>query len=149
MTNLFMRLSYKGPGYQRSFSTQERVQGLPFEKRDIYKERSPYYQVEKLNVPLLVHIATNDTDVNFEEAEPLVYKLNVLKPHLSETKIYVDPDPWGGSVGHAFSRRVDNQTLERVDSPAQRDSWNRTWSFLEEHLRPFHDPNKPVPVRTR
>ena len=44
----------------------------------------------------------------------------------SGTKIYVDPAPWGASVGHAFSRRVDPQTLERVDSPAQIDSWNRT-----------------------
>jgi dienelactone hydrolase len=137
VTNLFFRLSYKGPGYQRSFSTQQRVGGLPFERRDIYKERSPYYTVENLEVPLLVHVATNDTDVNFEEAEPLIYKLNVLKPHLSETKIYVDPATWGSSGGHAFSRRVDNETLERVDSPAQIDSWNRTWTFLEEHLRPY------------
>jgi dipeptidyl aminopeptidase/acylaminoacyl peptidase len=137
VTNLFFRLSYKGPGYQRSFATQERLRGLPFEQREIYKERSPYYTVERLQVPLLVHVATNDTDVNFEEAEPLIYKLNVVKPHLAETKIYVDPAPWGGSGGHAFSRRVDNTTLERVDSPAQIDSWNRTWTFLEEHLQPY------------
>jgi dienelactone hydrolase len=76
VTNLFFRLSYKGPGYQRSFATQERIGGLPFERREIYIERSPYYTVEKLEVPLLVHVATNDTDVNFEEAEPLIYKLN-------------------------------------------------------------------------
>jgi dipeptidyl aminopeptidase/acylaminoacyl peptidase len=137
VTNLFFRLSYKGPGYQRSFATQERIRGLPFERRDLYRERSPYYTVERLEVPLLVHVATNDTDVNFEEAEPLIYKLNVLKPHLTETKIYVDPAPWGGSGGHAFSRRVDSETLERVDSAAQIDSWNRTWIFLEEHLRPY------------
>jgi dipeptidyl aminopeptidase/acylaminoacyl peptidase len=149
VSNLFQRLAWKGPGYQRSFSTQERVLGLPFEKREMYVERSPYYQVDKLNTPLLVHVATNDEDVDFEEASMLVYKLRATKADIAETKIYVDPDPWGGSVGHAFSRRVDNQTLERVDSPAQRDSWNRTWSFLEEHLRPYNDPNKPVPVRTR
>lgn len=149
VTNLFQRLSFKGPGYQRSFATQQRIGGLPFEKREIYIERSPYYQVEKINAPILVHVATNDRDVDFEEASMLVYKLRDVKPHLSETKIYVDPDPWGASVGHAFSRRVDPETLERVDSPAQRDSWNRTWAFLEEHLRPYEDPNHPVPVRTR
>jgi len=149
VTNLFQRLSWKGPGYQRSFSTQARIQGLPFEQREIYVERSPYYQVEKINVPILAHVATNDEDVDFEEASMLIYKLRDVMPHLSETKIYVDPDPWGSSVGHAFSRRVDPQTLERVDSPAQRDSWNRTWAFLEEHLRPYEDPNHPVPVRTR
>jgi dipeptidyl aminopeptidase/acylaminoacyl peptidase len=144
VTNLFFRLSFKGPGYQRSFATQERIRGLPFEQREIYKARSPYYQVEKLEVPLLVHVATNDRDVDFEEAEPLIYKLNVLKPDLAETKIYVDPDPWGNSVGHAFSRRVDPQTLERVDSPAQIDSWNRTWAFLSEHLRPYFDASRPT-----
>lgn len=143
VTNLVFRLSYKGPGYQRSFSTQQRIQGLPFEQRDIYVERSPYYQVDKLQTPLLVHVATNDLDVNFEEASMLVYKLRATKPDITETKIYVDPDPWGGSRGHAFSRRVDPETLERVDSPAQRDSWNRTWAFLEEHLRPYEDRSRP------
>jgi dipeptidyl aminopeptidase/acylaminoacyl peptidase len=149
VTNLFQRLSWKGPSYQRGFSTQARIQGLPFEKREIYVERSPFYQVDKLNTPLLVHVATNDEDVDFEEDGMLVYKLRATKPEITETKIYVDPDPWGSSVGHSFSRRVNSQTLERVDSPAQRDSWNRTWAFLEEHLRPYEDPNHPVPVRTR
>lgn len=144
VTNLIFRLSYKGPGYQRSFATQERLQGLPFEKREEYVARSPYYQVDRLEVPLLVHVATNDRDVNFEEASMMIYKLRSMKPDLSETKIYVDPDPWGGSGGHAFSRRVDPETLERVDSPAQRDSWNRTWAFLEEHLRPYEDPSQPA-----
>lgn len=148
VTNLLFRLSFKGPGYQRSFSTQERIGGLPFEQREIYKERSPYYQVDKLRTPLLVHIATNDQDVNFEEASMLVYKLRATRPDLTETKIYVDPAPWGRSIGHAFSRRVDPETLERVDSPAQRDSWNRTWTFLEEHLRPYEDPNLPRDERT-
>jgi len=143
VSNLIFRLSFKGPGYQRSFSTQQRVLGLPYEQRDIYIERSPYYQVDKLNTPLLVHIATNDEDVDFEEASMLVYKLRATRPELTETKIYVDPTPFGSSVGHAFSRRVDPATLERLDSPAQRDSWNRTWAFLEEHLRPFEDPSKP------
>lgn len=148
VTNLLFRLSFKGPGYQRSFATQERIGGLPFEEREIYKERSPYYQVDKLRTPLMVHIATNDQDVNFEEASMLVYKLRATKPDLTETKIYVDPAPWGRSIGHAFSRRVDPETLERVDSPAQRDSWNRTWAFLEEHLRPYDDPNVPKELRT-
>jgi dipeptidyl aminopeptidase/acylaminoacyl peptidase len=134
VTNLVFRLSFKGPGYQRFFSTQDRIRGLPFERREVYIERSPYYQVEKMNVPVLVHVATNDTDVDFEEAEPLIYKLQALRPDLAETKIYVDPAPWGGSGGHAFSRRVDPRTLERVESPDQIDSWNRTWSFLERHL---------------
>ncbi|HSG08267.1 MAG TPA: alpha/beta fold hydrolase [Longimicrobiales bacterium] len=144
VTNLIFRLSYKGPSYQRSFSTQQRIQGLPFEQREKYVERSPLYAVDHLETPLLVHVSTNDEDVNFVENQQLVYKLKALHPDLTETKIYVDPAPWGRSVGHAFSRRVDPETLERVDSPAQRDSWNRTWTFFEWYLHPYDDPNHPV-----
>ena len=132
VTNLIFRLSYKGPSYQRGFSTQRRIGGLPFEKRETYVERSPLYHVDKLRVPLLVHVATNDDDVNFVEAEQIINALRAKKPDLAETKVYVDPPS-----GHSFSRRVNRETLERDDSPEQRDSWNRTWAFLEWNLRPY------------
>lgn len=135
VTNLFFRLSYKGPSYQRQFATQQRILGLPFEKRDIYKERSPIYHVDKLQVPLLVHVATNDTDVNFEEAEQIVDALRARKPALSETKVYVNPTPGPASVGHTFNRRTNTETLQRDDSPEQIDSWNRVWAFWEKHLK--------------
>lgn len=137
VTNLIFRLSYKGPRYQRQFSTQAGIEGLPFERRETYKERSPFYQVDRIEVPMLVHVATNDDDVNFEEAEMLIHKLRAVKPNLAETKIYVDPPG-----GHSFSRQVDPETLERIDSREQRDSWNRVWTFLEWNLRPYQD--KPV-----
>jgi dipeptidyl aminopeptidase/acylaminoacyl peptidase len=143
VTNLIFRLSYKGPGYQRSHASQERLEGLPFEQREEFIARSPYYQVDKLETPLLAHVSTNDQDVNFEEASMLIYKLRDLKPLLSETRIYVDPAPWGRSVGHSFSRRVDRETRERVDSPSQIDSWNRTWTFFDWHLRPYE--TEPTP----
>jgi dipeptidyl aminopeptidase/acylaminoacyl peptidase len=136
VTNLIFRLSYKGPGYQRSFSTQEAVRGLPFERREEYVKRSPYYHVDSLSRPILVHVASNDTDVNFEEARPLIDALEARKPELSETKIYWDPTPGPASVGHTFNRRVNRQTLERDDSPEQIDSWNLTWAFLEKWLKP-------------
>jgi dienelactone hydrolase len=141
VTNLVFRLSYKGPSYQWEFATQERLRGLPYEKRDEYIRRSPLYHVDKLKTPLLVHVATNDTDVDFVEAQQMVDALRSRKPDLAETKVYVDPPTWGPSGGHAFNRRVDPKTLQRVDSPEQIDSWNRVWTFLEWHLRP------PVGVR--
>jgi len=143
VTNLVFRLSYKGPGYQSSFATQKRIQGLPFEKRALYVERSPLYHVDKLKVPLLVHVATNDTDVDFVEDQQIVDALRSRKPELAETKIYVDPPPGRAGGGHTFSRRVDPQTLEREDTPEQRDSWNRTWAFFEWTLRPYLDKSRP------
>ena len=136
VTNLVFRLSYKGPAYQWEFATQRRIGGLPFEKRDVYIERSPLYHVDKLQVPLLVHVATNDTDVDFVENQQIVDALRSRKPHLAETKVYVDPPPGAASGGHTFNRRVDPNTLQRLDTPEQVDSWNRTWTFFEWHLRP-------------
>ncbi|MGH7678970.1 MAG: alpha/beta hydrolase family protein, partial [Gemmatimonadaceae bacterium] len=145
VTNLVFRLGYKGPNYQRGFATQQGLQGLPHERQDEYIKRSPMYHVDKLRVPILVHVATNDEDVNYVEDQMMVDALRSRKPELAETKTYVDPAPWGGSVGHAFSRRVDPRTLERVDSPEQIDSWNRTWVFFEWNLRPYEDRSKPAP----
>ena len=139
VTNLVFRLSYKGPSYQRSFSTQSRIQGLPFEKQSLYIERSPLYHVDKLRIPLLVHVATNDTDVNYVEDQQIVDALRSRKPDLAETKVYVDPTPGPSSVGHTFNRRTNMKTLERDDSPEQRDSWNRVWTFFEWHLRPYQE----------
>jgi dipeptidyl aminopeptidase/acylaminoacyl peptidase len=144
VTNLIFRLSYKGPGYQRSFSTQQRIRGLPFEQRDIYVERSPYYRVDNLTTPLQVDLATNDNDVNFVEASQLVYKLRDMHPLITDTKIYIDPPG-----GHGFSRRVNRQTLERMDTPEQIDVWNRTWAFTDWYLRPYETEPTPVAHRRR
>jgi dienelactone hydrolase len=144
VTNLVFRLSFKGPSYQWDFSTQKEIQGLPFEKPELYIQRSPLYHVDKLQVPLLVHVATNDLDVNYVEDQQIVDALRSRKPDLAETKTYVNPPRWGASGGHAFSRRVDATTLQRVESPDQIDSWNRTWTFFEWVLRPYEDRSKPV-----
>jgi dipeptidyl aminopeptidase/acylaminoacyl peptidase len=136
VTNLLMRLSYNGPGYARSFAAEEGIQGLPFESVEEYVKRSPVFHASKLKVPILVHVATNDRDVEFIEDQQMVYTLEALKPDLAETKIYVDPAEGPASGGHTFSRRVNPQTLERDDSPAQIDSWNLTWEFFARNLHP-------------
>ena len=141
VTNLVFRLGYKGPGYARSFATQRTIGGMPHEKPEEYIRRSPLYGVDNLRVPILVHVATNDDDVDFVEDEQMVNALRAKKPDLAETKVYVDPPD-----GHSFSRRVDPRTLERLDSPEQRDSWNRTWAFFEWILRPYEDRSRPAAV---
>lgn len=129
VSNLIFRLSYKGPAYQALFSTQERIRGLPHERPEIYIERSPVYHVDRLEVPMLVHVATNDEDVDFVESEMFVHALQVEKPDLAETKVYVDPPG-----GHSFSLLVD-QELSVIRTPELRDSWRRTWDFLERSLQ--------------
>ncbi len=53
-------------------------------------------------------------------------------PKLAETRIYVDPPG-----GHTFGRLVNKEKTALQDTPAQRDSLNRVWAFLEEHLTPY------------
>ena len=139
VTNLLFRLSLKGPSYQRQFATQSGLGGLPFEKREEYIRRSPLYKVDSLRVPMLVHVATNDTDVDFVEDVQMVDALRARKPDLAETKIYVDPPPGAAGGGHTFNRRVNATTLEREDTPEQIDSWNRVWAFFDWWLRPYQD----------
>ena len=38
-------------------------------------------------------------------------------------------------IWQAMPKVVVSRTLERVDTPEQIDSWNRTWSFFERTLR--------------
>ena len=136
VTNLVFRLSYKGPGYQRLFATQSGLHGLPFEKQEEYIKRSPLYHVDSLRIPFLVHVATNDTDVDYVEDRQMVDALRARKADLAETKIYVDPPVGAAGGGHTFNRRVNKETLERDDSPEQVDSWNLVWAFFAKHLRP-------------
>lgn len=144
VTNLIFRLSDHGPGYARDYAAEESIGGMPWEQNcgpkhdhdcvDEYIKRSPVFHADNLKVPMLVHVATNDCDVFFREDQQMVYTLRALKPDLAETKIYVNPAEGPHGCGHTFSRRVNEQTLEREDSPAQIDSWNLTWAFFAKHL---------------
>src|SRR5947208_5999541 len=53
VTNLFQRLAYKGVERQHQMiDPANRYGGLPFERHDVYKDRSPLYSVDKLQIPL-------------------------------------------------------------------------------------------------
>jgi dipeptidyl aminopeptidase/acylaminoacyl peptidase len=133
VTNLFQRLAWKGEETQhRAIDPANRLGGLPAERRDVYRERSPLYQIDKLQIPLLVHVTRNDTDVNIEEDMQLVDALRSRKPDLAETRVYDSP-----KGGHLFDRQVDPQTWQPENTREQRDSWNRVWTFFDWHLDPF------------
>jgi len=133
VTNLFQRLAWKGEERQHQlFDPANRFGGLPAQRHDVYLERSPLYQVDKLQIPLLVHVTRNDTDVNIEEDLQLVDALRSRKPALAETKVYDNP-----KGGHLFDRQVDPRTHQPDNTREQRDSWNRVWTFFDWHLDPF------------
>lgn len=131
VANLFHRLASKGREQRRAMDPQNRFGGLPFEKPQVYRERSPVFHVDKLRVPLLVHLAANDADVTLEEGSQLIDALRARQPHLAKTKMYERP-----AGGHMFDRLVNPNTWEPENTPEQRDSWNRVWSFLVPSLDP-------------
>src|SRR5204863_2118464 len=64
VTNLFQRLAWKGVERQhQAIDPANRYGGLPADNHDIYKDRSPVYQVDKIQIPVLVHVTKNDQDV--------------------------------------------------------------------------------------
>ena len=126
---------YRGSiGYGKAFYEAIDYGGTPAEKHDLFRDRSPLYSVDKLQIPLLVHVARNDEDVNIEEAMELVDALRSRKPFLAETKVYDSPPG-----GHTFDRRVDPRSWVPENTREQRDSWNRVWTFLDWNLDPFRD----------
>jgi len=131
VTNLFQRLARKGIDRQRrAIDPQNRFGGSPSEKPQVYRDRSPLFQIDRLQIPLLVHIADNDEDVDIDEAMPLVDALRARKTSLADVKGYRSPPG-----GHTFDRRVALLHWQPENTPDQRDSWARLWSFLDAHLQ--------------
>jgi len=131
VTNLFQRLARKGVDSQRrAIDPQNRFGGSPSEKPQVYRERSPLFHVDRLQIPLLVHIADNDEDVDIDEAMPLIDALRARKPNLADVKVYRSPPG-----GHTFDRRVSPIRWQPENTPDQRDSWMRVWNFLDSHLQ--------------
>jgi len=148
VTNLFQRLAWKGVDRQhQSIDPANRYGGLPGASAQVnatYKDRSPLYQIDKLQIPLLVHVTKNDQDVNIEEDMQIVDALRSRKADLAETKVYDDP-----KGGHLFDRQcpatnargpydfTDLSNYVPDNTREQRDSWSRVWTFLDWNLDPY------------
>ncbi len=134
VANLFHRLARKGVDRQRrAMDPQNRFGGPPWEQPEVYLERSPLFHVDRLQVPLLLHVAENDEDVTIDEAMPLVDALRARKPGLAEIKVYANPPG-----GHNFDRRVNPGTWQPENTPDQKDSWERVWAFFEDQLMAYN-----------
>jgi dipeptidyl aminopeptidase/acylaminoacyl peptidase len=119
VSDLVMRMGYKGPGYQETFAgfIGKTAAADPME----YRKRSPYFHAAELDTPLLVHSNTNDEDVNVMEVEHLIDALKAAGKKF-ESKIY--PNAPGG---HRFNR---------TDTSMARESRKEIYSFLAKYLKP-------------
>jgi dipeptidyl aminopeptidase/acylaminoacyl peptidase len=119
--DLVARMGYKGQGYRDLFSAPYHIGKSAEEDVNEYRRRSPAWNAEKLQSPLLVHTTTNDEDVHVLEVENLIKALKAAgKPF--EHKVYQD-----APGGHEFNR---------IDTKLARESRAEAYRFLAKHLNP-------------
>ena len=94
--DLVARMGYKDQGYRDLFSAPYHIGKTAEEDVNEYRRRSPAWNAEKLQTPLLIHTTTNDEDVNVLEVEHLIKALKAAGKKF-EHKIYKDA-PGGHAV---------------------------------------------------
>ncbi len=119
VADLVERMGYKTDSYRRTFAEQKGFGGPADKKMEIYLERSPYTHAAKLQIPLLIHAADNDDDVNIIETRRLIDALKAAGKTF-EYEIYAAPPG-----GHAFNR---------IQSKQSQDSWQKILAFLAKNM---------------
>lgn len=121
VSDLIARMGYKTEGYRRLYSADYHIGKNAYENVDEYRRRSPAWQAEKLQTPLLIHTNTNDADVNVLEVEHLIKSLKAAKKKF-EYEIFQDVPG-----GHSFDR-LDTQTARKIRL--------KIYKFLARYLNP-------------
>ncbi len=121
VSDLIARMGYKSQSYRDLYSAPYHIGKSAEQNVNEYKRRSPAWNAEKLQTPLLVHTTTNDEDVNVLEVEHLIKSLKAAGKKF-DYKIY-DNAPGG----HAFNR---------IDTKLARDSRAEIYRFLAGYLNP-------------
>ena len=125
VTDLVARMGYKDQGYRDLFSAPYHIGKSAADNVAEYRRRSPAWNAEKLQTPLLIHTTTNDEDVNVLEVERLIQALKAAGKTF-ESRIYTN-----APGGHAFNR---------LDTKLAKESRREIYQFLARHLSP---PNPP------
>jgi dipeptidyl aminopeptidase/acylaminoacyl peptidase len=126
VSDLVARMGYKSQSYRDLFSAPYHIGKTAEDNVAEYRRRSPAWNAEKLQTPLLVHTATNDEDVNALEVEHLIKALKAAGKNF-EHKIYTN-----APGGHQFNR---------LDTKLARESRAEGYRFLARYLSP------PYPAR--
>ena len=119
--DLVARMGYKGQTYRDLFSAPYHIGKTVREDVDEYRRRSPAWNAEKLQTPLLIHTTTNDEDVHVLEVENLIKALKAAGKTF-EHKVYQD-----APGGHRFNR---------LDTKFARESRAEAYRFLAKYLNP-------------
>ncbi|MDR0295957.1 MAG: alpha/beta fold hydrolase [Prevotellaceae bacterium] len=127
VSDLVARMGYHDDGYRRLFSADYHIGKTAQENVEEYRRRSPVWNVEKLQTPLLIHTNTNDDDVHVLEVETLI---RALKAEGKKFEYEIFKDIAGG---HSF---------DRIDTKQSREIRLKIWTFIAKYLNP------PTPIKT-
>ncbi len=119
--DLVARMGYSDQAYRDLFSAPYHIGKTVREDIEEYRRRSPAWNAEKLQTPLLIHTTTNDEDVNVLEVEHLIKALKASNKKF-EHKIYKD-----APGGHQFNR---------LDTKFAKESRAEAYRFLARYLNP-------------
>lgn len=121
VSDLVARMGYKSQGYRELFSAPYHIGKTADENVNEYRRRSPAWNADKLQTPLLIHTNTNDEDVNVLEVEHLIKALKASGKQF-EYKVYQN-----APGGHAFNR---------LDTRLAKESRAEIYRFLARYLNP-------------
>jgi dipeptidyl aminopeptidase/acylaminoacyl peptidase len=119
--DLVARMGYKNQDYRDLFSAPYHIGKTAEEDVNEYRRRSPAWNADKLQTPLLIHTTTNDEDVNVLEVEHLIKALKAADKKF-EHKVYKD-----APGGHQFNR---------LDTKFAKESRAEAYRFLAKYLNP-------------
>jgi len=122
VSDLIARMGYKKQEYRDIFSAKQHIGKTASEDVEEYRRRSPVWNVEKLETPLLIHTNTSDEDVNVLEVEHLIKSLKAAGKQF-EYKIYENVPG-----GHSFNQ---------IDTKLARESRKEIYRFLAKYLEPL------------
>lgn len=125
VSDLIARMGYSTDDYREDFSASYHLGKTAHEDIGEYRRRSPVWNAEKLQTPLLIHTNTNDDDVNSVEVEHLI---QALKAEGKKFEYEIFKDIPGG---HSF---------DRIDSKIAKEIRVKIYKFLAQYL----NPQKPI-----
>jgi len=120
VSDLLARVGYAGDEYKDESVIRGLFGKTATEDVELYRRRSPVWNVEKLRRPLLIHSTTNDRDVNVVEVESLIRALKAAGKDF-QYRIYRD-----APGGHCFNR---------IDTALALESRREVYDWLARHLK--------------
>ena len=121
VSDLIARMGYQTDAYRKLYSAPYHIGKTAREDVEEYKRRSPAWNAEKLQTPLLIYTNTNDDDVNVLEVQHLIKSLKAAGKKF-EYKIFKD-----APGGHSF---------DRIDTQLAKETRLKIYQFMGRYLNP-------------